>query len=1172
MKFLPHSSFNAAVAVLSIGVCTAFAADPFAENVRTTEPLTPEQQKKAFHVPEGFEVQLVAMEPDLRKPMNMAFDSRGRLWFTESREYPFPVPLDKVGRDTIRIASDFGPDGRARKVEIFAEGLNIPTGIYPYKNGVIAWSIPNIWFFEDTDGDGKADKKTKLFGPLGWERDTHGMDSSFRRGYDGWLYATHGFNNNTTIRGADGSEVVMNSGNTYRMRLDGSRVEQHTWGQVNPFGLCFDPLGNMYSADCHSAPVYQLVRGGYYPSFGKANDGLGFAPALMEHSHGSTAIAGILYLTDDAWPKEFMHNTIIGNVMTSRINRDRLDSKGTTKVAVEQPDFLSCDDPWFRPVDIQYGPDGALYIADFYNRIIGHYEVPLQHPGRDRERGRIWRVVYKGKDGKPSTPFDVSHAKVAELIKEMGSANPTRRMLAMNETVDRAEQGTAKELDKALRSKKLSTDQKVHVAWALQRLVPSLPSDLWMAAAKDSDPVVRVHAMHQIADVATPTPPQIDLLREALNDSSPVVQRAAAEALGLHPAVESLRRLLASRQLIDPVDTLFVYATRVAIRNQLRSPEVAKAVADEGISPALSEVESRTIADVSVAVPDPLIAIFLLRHTEKYEEPVANLMKYLGHAARYCPVDKIGDLAVQIEKRFGNAIDTQFDLFKAVETGLGQRGENAGERLHGWASRLAPKLLAAGADPHQFWHNEPAAGLPASTDPWVMQSRDSADGQKAGSFISSLPPGGESFTGVLHSPAFNAPTRLSFYVCGHDGYTDKAPQGRNKVLLREISTGEVLASTPPPRNDVAQHIEWNLAGHVGKNVHIEVIDTDTGDAYAWIAIGRIEPAVISIPTEAPRKNAEWSQSGAEMALRHNLRDLKPALVASVERATANPSLLKAASQTLAAWKSNEVWRALAPLTGEPTLSQILRARITGGLAIEGLGEPEIVASEVFRGAPGKIQQQFASALAGSRPGARILLAAVSAGAASPRLLVDQAVSDRLAGLNDPQLKGEQDRLTKNMPPANEAVQKIIDERRGHFVSAADRIASGAKLFTQNCAVCHQIGGQGNLVGPQLDGIGNRGLDRVAEDILDPNRNVDRAFRTTVLVLKDGDVASGLLRREEGETVVLADATGKEIVVQKKTIQERRESESSLMPANFGDVITPDDFNSLLNYLLAQKGR
>ncbi|HVR34325.1 MAG TPA: PVC-type heme-binding CxxCH protein, partial [Methylomirabilota bacterium] len=476
--------------------CAAGAADPFAAHVRPTEPLAPDDAREAFRLPPGFEKELVASEPDIAKPMNMAFDARGRLWVTVTLEYPHPVPLGERGRDSIQVLEDTNGDGHFDKVSTFVDGLNIPIGLYPYRDGVIAWSIPNLWFFRDTDGDGRADVREKLYGPLGWERDTHGMSSSFVRGFDGWLYITHGFNNDSVVRGADGSEIRMNSGNTYRVRLDGSRVEHHTHGQVNPFGMCLDPRGNLYSADCHSSPVYQLLHGGYYPSFGKPHDGLGFAPTLMQHSHDSTAISGIVYYADDQWPDAFRDNLFIGNVMTSRINRDSVTFNGSSPVAEEMPDFLETDDPWFRPVNLQLGPDGALYVADFYNRIIGHYEVPLDHPGRDRERGRIWRVVYRGSSEQPIQPRPLALANtIPGLVKELGSPNLKRRLLAMNDLVDRHGDAAVSAVRQAVGSD--DAFQRIHARWVLHRLGALEDSELQRACA-DTGADARVHAMRML--------------------------------------------------------------------------------------------------------------------------------------------------------------------------------------------------------------------------------------------------------------------------------------------------------------------------------------------------------------------------------------------------------------------------------------------------------------------------------------------------------------------------------------------------------------------------------------------------------------------------------------------------------------------------------------------------
>jgi len=221
-----------------------------------------------------------------------------------------------------------------------------------------------------------------------------------------------------------------------------------------------------------------------------------------------------------------------------------------------------------------------------------------------------------------------------------------------------------------------------------------------------------------------------------------------------------------------------------------------------------------------------------------------------------------------------------------------------------------------------------------------------------------------------------------------------------------------------------------------------------------------------------------------------------------------------------------------------------------------------------------VQQHWAGAMVGSHDGAETLLQAVASGDASPRLLQLAGLRSRLLAAKPEGGEARVAQLTQGLPPADAAREALIKARRQAFqaASATTRPADGREVFTKNCAPCHRLGTDGALVGPQLDGIGNRGLDRLCEDILDPNRNVDHAFYTTTLTLQDGETATGLFRREAGELLVLANGAGQEFTVAKRDLKQRVESPVSPMPDNFGDALPEESFHALLAYLLSQTGR
>jgi putative heme-binding domain-containing protein len=224
----------------------------------------------------------------------------------------------------------------------------------------------------------------------------------------------------------------------------------------------------------------------------------------------------------------------------------------------------------------------------------------------------------------------------------------------------------------------------------------------------------------------------------------------------------------------------------------------------------------------------------------------------------------------------------------------------------------------------------------------------------------------------------------------------------------------------------------------------------------------------------------------------------------------------------------------------------------------------------LQAAPERLALVIATGLADSKEGAERLLTAVAAGKASGRLLQERVVEIRLQRHNLPNLKDRLAKLTEDLPPPDKRFLDLLTNRRTAFTAAKKDPTLGAKVFEKNCAICHRLANQGAKIGPELDGIGIRGLDRLLEDIIDPSRNVDQAFRLTTLNLKNGKIVSGLVLREEGEIVVLANDQGKEVRVPKGDVAERIVSQLSPMPANLINQIPEPDFYNLLAFLLKQR--
>ncbi len=981
---------------------------PPSPHVAATDPLRPEEQIKKIKLPPGFELQLVAADPDIRKPININFDAAGRLWITETIEYPYAAK-DGEGRDAVKILEDFGPDGRARKITTFADKLNIPIGVIPTPKGALVYSIPSIYHMTDSKGLGKADAREVIYTKFGTQ-DTHGMTGEFMQGFDGWIYACHGFANTSNVKSLGGSAITMQSGNTYRIKADGSRIEQWTWGQVNPFGLAFDPLGNLYSGDCHSRPLTMLLRHGWYESFSKPHDGLGFAPHMNTFDNHSTALCGVAHYSADQYPKEWHGMLFLGDVVLNRINAYELQWTGASPKAVMKP-FLTSSDPWFRPVDIKLGPDGCLYFADFYNRIIGHYEVALNHPGRDRDKGRIWRIVYKN-GAEPRHVANLAKADVKSLVAALDSPNLTVRLQATHQLVERggAEAVAAvlpimKDIEKAG-----GGARKVHALWALERLGKLDDADLSRASsAKELE--VRVHAQRILTEKMAWSPRYSQLAYQGMRDPSAQVALVAAEALAAHPAREHVVEIIALRHRVQANDTHLAYASRRALREQLRSPENWKGLPVD----KLVAIDQRVLADVCLAVNNEPSAEFLKTYLEANDESPDRTRDYARSIVRHGASGAVKWTLDFVQKKHVNSMAVQGSVLKAAVQAAQERGIKLTDDDRTSAEGIVERMLKA-------------------------------------------PPSNELQIGVELAGTLKL--------------------ARTKLRLFE------LVSQP------------NIPEPVRKTCITSLVSID--------------------PTEA---------------------------VPTLERLLLNEK-------------------------------EAITIREQVASALAGTNHPEAHAALVkaLQNAPARLQTTIGLGMAGSPQGGERLLQAIEAGKASPRLLTDRAIELRLASAKIGSVKDRLKKLTQGLPPADQKAQELISKRRDTFVSFKADADVGQKLFQKHCANCHQVAGQGAKVGPNLDGIGARGLERLLEDVLDPNRNVDQAFRRTVVITKDGKTIDGLFLREEGKVVILADKDGKDVRIDKANIDERTISPLSPMPGNFAELMSEPEFHHLMAYLLAQRGK
>ncbi|MCW5558642.1 MAG: DUF1080 domain-containing protein, partial [Verrucomicrobiae bacterium] len=479
-------------------------------------PLSPEEQQGTFSLPPGFVAELVAAEPDGGKFVAIHFDHSGHLWAMTALEYPLDANeagaearalFERGGRDRV-LVFDTPTHPERQKARTFAEGLVMPLGLLPYQNGAYVQYGNDIRFYTDADRDGRAEGFTNILTGFGIE-DSHLFPHQFTRAPGGWFWLAQGAFNYSQVRTSAGETTAFNKTKLARWRPDGSQFETIGWGPCNIWGLVLDRHGEAFIQEANDQgwPLMPFLEGGSYPLCGD-DVPRPYAPPFPKtggKAMGGTGLSGLaLSEGADSFPGEwrdvfFVNNPITRKVQAIRVHRDATTAApdagagghpatyGNGWQLEHLPDFVLSSDPWFRPVAMAFGPDGCLYVVDWYNQIISHNEVPRKHPERDKTRGRIWRFRHESQPHRTTVP-DIARAPASQLLAHLRATNTWEVNAAWQEIVDRPAAELAPDLASWMKDPSQPTDLRIRSLWCLEVLKQVEPGqlELLMTAAERS--------------------------------------------------------------------------------------------------------------------------------------------------------------------------------------------------------------------------------------------------------------------------------------------------------------------------------------------------------------------------------------------------------------------------------------------------------------------------------------------------------------------------------------------------------------------------------------------------------------------------------------------------------------------------------------------------------------
>ncbi len=1174
-----------------------------------------EEQQKLFKLPEGFEVELFAKESaDVGKFIMLIFDQQGRAWSSTALEYPVdanenPAAAEALykskARDKVIVFDQpFAPG--VRQPRAFADGLAIPEGVLPYKDGAVVQHGHDVVFLRDTDGDGKSDKREVLLTGFGIQ-DSHLFPHQFTRAPFGWFWLAQGAFNSGKVVSTKGEVTDFPNTRMARFRPDGSFFEPTSVGPCNIWGLVLTGEGEAFiqEANDFGYPVMPFHEYALYPGCADrlAKSYQPQFPVQAPHfKMGGTGLSGLALSDVGVWPKGYDGVMYVANPITSKVNAIRQHREGSGYRLERLADFVTCDDPFFRPIAMTMGPDGCLYVIDWYNKIISHNEVARNHPDRDKQSGRIWRIKPKG-FVPPAVP-DYTKLSSAELIARLGSKVTADAHLAWQTLADRrdTDEATTRALTALAQDAAAPAARRIQALWVLSEHGHKV-GPLAMGLLTDPNRNVRREAVNALRHFGVWSP-HFEALAALAADPDAEVRAAAIKALGessaKHPAAlgvmmrfagpsldgpvaadrrgkpikvgvayerdferflvrmylerqpEAVAAFLASKEAkslpaegrmfaalaLDPKVGAPLVAELVGQLSRAPGPDELFAVAKTLDQPASVAVLRKLLADTSVR--NHVVELLLAARTDLDPEKVGPVVT---EAARSLLRQGVADraLAAQLIGGF-QLLDLEDDLLALVA-----REESRRDALVGLQQLRLTKPAAVAA----------LVGVaPADVSNLALRALVAARAPQAASLAMSFYP---KLTVNDRRVVLDG---LSGTKAGAKAIAAGLADKSVALADIEIPVAEKLAITLGDSPELAA-VSAQLGG-----VFRSVLTLDgSNDAVAksglalkgaftvetWVRLdGKVDnndsilgaPGVLDLNFAGGIFRAYLGAKIHDAVV--SAKPISPGIWTHV-------ALSRDAGGILRIFQDGELTGAAKDAHGHDLPGLTIGWSTPKGGTQGAFAEYRIWNVERK---PAEIRANMTRTFAGEKLPASLVFASATG----------EAAWDKLGA-------GAKIARTTDAPPLLNAEQfAALEKKTARYAALADKAGDPAKgkVVVALCQSCHMINGQGGQIGPNLSGAGAMGVEAVLRNIIDPNAAIEAAYRIFQVKLKAGEVIEAFYVSEDATAYVLRQPGGADRRVPKAEVASAKYLRRSLMPEGLLDGFTDDQVTDLFAYLKTLK--